>query len=50
VGGIRGDRAVENVVEEIVGEIRDDFDVVDREPSIDRRDDGYTVDGGVPSP
>lgn len=36
-------------VEEIVGEIRDEFDTEAFEPSIDDRDDGtYAIDGRVP--
>ena len=48
-GSFEGIATVEDVVEEVVGDIRDEFDVDEREPSIDRRDEGaYTVDGGVP--
>ncbi|PSQ17751.1 cobalt transporter [Halobacteriales archaeon QS_8_69_26] len=48
-GAFAGIATVENVVEQVVGDIRDEFDVDEREPSIDRREDGtYLVDGGVP--
>ena len=48
-GSFEGIATVEDVVEEIVGDLRDDFDVDEREPSIDRRGDGtYAVDGNVP--
>ncbi|MFC7230488.1 hemolysin family protein [Saliphagus sp. GCM10025308] len=46
-GAFEGIVTVEDVVEELVGDIRDDFDVVTDEPSVDRRADGtYVVDGG----
>jgi CBS domain containing-hemolysin-like protein len=45
-GAFEGIATVEDVVEQIVGELRDDFDVPAREPSIDERPDGsYAVDG-----
>ncbi|WP_137287620.1 hemolysin family protein [Halorussus salinisoli] len=47
-GSFEGIVTVEDLVEVVVGDIRDEFDVDQREPSIDRRSDGtYTVDGGV---
>ncbi|NHN59113.1 MULTISPECIES: hemolysin family protein [Halorussus] len=47
-GSFEGLATVEDVVEQVVGDIRDEFDVDEREPSIDRRADGtYAVDGGV---
>ncbi|WP_312908082.1 hemolysin family protein [Natronosalvus caseinilyticus] len=46
-GAFEGIVTVEDVVEELVGDIRDDFDVATNEPSVDRRADGtYVVDGG----
>ncbi|WP_436345778.1 hemolysin family protein [Natronorubrum sp. FCH18a] len=48
-GTFEGIATVEDIVEEVVGDIRDEFDADEREPSIDRRDDGaYIVDGSVP--
>jgi CBS domain containing-hemolysin-like protein len=48
-GAFEGIATVEDVVEEVVGDIRDEFDVDEREPSIDRHGEGaYTVDGAVP--
>jgi len=48
-GVFEGIATVEDVVEALVGDLRDEFDVDEREPSIRRRDDdGYDVDGGVP--
>ncbi|NEU58966.1 hemolysin family protein [Halorussus sp. MSC15.2] len=47
-GSFEGIVTVEDLVEVVVGDIRDEFDVDHREPSIDRRSDGaYTVDGGL---
>ncbi|MFC6718482.1 hemolysin family protein [Natrialbaceae archaeon GCM10025810] len=47
-GVFEGIATVEDVVEAIVGDLRDDFDVDGREPSIERREDGtYAVDGAV---
>ena len=47
-GSFEGIVTVEDVVEQIVGDIRDDFDVDAREPSIEANADGtYTVDGAV---
>lgn len=48
-GAFEGLVTVEDVVEVIVGDIRDQFDLEDRVPSIDRLDDGgYAIDGEVP--
>jgi CBS domain containing-hemolysin-like protein len=48
-GAFEGIATVEDVVEALVGDLRDEFDVDEREPSICRRgDEGYDVDGGVP--
>jgi CBS domain containing-hemolysin-like protein len=48
-GVFEGIATVEDVVEALVGDLRDEFDVDEREPSIRRRDDdGYDIDGGVP--
>ncbi|MFD1513362.1 hemolysin family protein [Halomarina rubra] len=47
-GAFEGLVTVEDVVEEIVGDIRDQFDIRTDEPSIERREaGGYTIDGGV---
>ncbi|UPV74334.1 hemolysin family protein [Halorussus limi] len=47
-GSFEGIVTVEDLVEVVVGDIRDEFDVDHREPSIDRRSDGvFSVDGGV---
>jgi len=47
-GAFEGIATVEDIIEVIVGDIRDEFDVDDTEPSITRRnDDTYAVDGGV---
>ncbi|WP_129115534.1 hemolysin family protein [Halegenticoccus tardaugens] len=48
-GVFEGIATIEDIVEVIVGDIRDEFDVDEREPSVDRRGDGtYAVDGSVP--
>ncbi|WP_178916077.1 hemolysin family protein [Natronomonas gomsonensis] len=48
-GAFEGIATVEDVVEALVGDLRDEFDMDEREPSIRRRDDdGYDIDGGVP--
>jgi len=47
-GVLEGIATVEDVVEAIVGDLRDEFDVDRREHSIHRRDDGtYDADGSV---
>ncbi|QLH78945.1 HlyC/CorC family transporter [Halosimplex rubrum] len=47
-GSFEGLATVEDVVEQVVGDLRDDFDVADREPSVDERADGaFVIDGGV---
>ncbi len=47
-GAFEGLVTVEDVVEEVVGDIRDQFDLRQPEPSIEPLDDGgYTVDGSV---
>ncbi|MFC7256196.1 hemolysin family protein [Haloplanus litoreus] len=48
-GAFEGIATVEDVVEALVGDLRDEFDVDEREPSIrSRGDEGYDIDGGVP--
>lgn len=48
-GSFEGIATVEDVVEAVVGDLRDEFDTDEREHSIRRRDDGgYEIDGGVP--
>ncbi|WP_275740861.1 hemolysin family protein [Halorhabdus sp. SVX81] len=48
-GAFEGIATVEDVVEALVGDLRDEFDMDEREPSIRPRDDGgYDIDGGVP--
>jgi CBS domain containing-hemolysin-like protein len=47
-GAIEGVVTVEDVLEEVVGDLRDRFDEPDSEPSVTDHDDGTaTVDGGV---
>jgi len=47
-GAFEGVATVEDVVEAVVGDLRDEFDMDEREPSINRREDGaFDVDGGV---
>jgi len=47
-GAFEGIATVEDVVEAVVGDLRDEFDVDDREPAVRRREDGsFDVDGGV---
>jgi len=47
-GSLEGITTVEDAVEVVVGDIRDDFDERVREPSIEQRDDGtYVADGTV---
>jgi CBS domain containing-hemolysin-like protein len=48
-GSFEGIATVEDAVEAVVGDLRDEFDIEAREPSVRHRDDGgYDVDGGVP--
>jgi CBS domain containing-hemolysin-like protein len=48
-GAFEGIATVEDVVEALVGDLRDEFDLDEHEPSIRQRDDGgYDIDGGVP--
>ncbi|SEW09654.1 hemolysin family protein [Halobacterium jilantaiense] len=48
-GVFEGVLTIEDVLEEIVGDIQDEFDTDGQQPSIDAREDGtYLVDGGVP--
>ncbi|UIP01412.1 hemolysin family protein (plasmid) [Halobaculum sp. CBA1158] len=47
-GSFEGLATVEDVVEAVVGDLRDGFDADEREPSVHRRADGqYVVDGGA---
>jgi CBS domain containing-hemolysin-like protein len=47
-GAFEGIATVEDVVEVVVGDLKDEFDAAEQEPSIDRRGpDSYEVDGAV---
>ncbi|WP_408958387.1 hemolysin family protein [Natrinema sp. 74] len=47
-GAFEGILTIEDVIEVVVGEIQDEFDIADMEPSIDELSDGrYAMDGGV---
>jgi CBS domain containing-hemolysin-like protein len=47
-GSFEGIVTVEDLVEVVVGDLRDEFDAAQHEPTIQRRADGaYTVDGGL---
>ncbi|WP_455449540.1 hemolysin family protein [Natrinema thermotolerans] len=47
-GAFEGILTIEDVIEEVIGDIRDEFDAPDAEASIDELPDGrYAVDGGV---
>jgi Mg2+/Co2+ transporter CorB len=48
-GALRGLITLEDILEEIVGDITDEFDVVDKQPRLTPTDSGdYVVDGGIP--
>ncbi len=47
-GALEGIATVEDAVEAVVGDLRDEFDAADDEPAIERREDGgYDIDGSV---
>ncbi|WP_436935082.1 hemolysin family protein [Halovenus marina] len=48
-GAFEGIATIEDVVEAVVGDLRDEFDTDESEPSIRQQDEGvYEIDGGVP--
>ncbi|MFP4189271.1 MAG: hemolysin family protein [Halobacteriales archaeon] len=47
-GSLEGIATVEDAVEAVVGDLRDEFDVDAREHEIRETEDAYEVDGGVP--
>lgn len=48
-GSLRGLITLEDILEEIVGDITDEFDVVDKQPRLTPTDTGdYVVDGAIP--
>ncbi len=48
-GSLEGIATIEDVVEAVVGDLRDEFDVDGREHAIRKHSDGsYDADGGVP--
>ncbi len=47
-GTLEGIATVEDVVEVVVGDIRDEYDDATAEPSIEADGDGYAADGAVP--
>lgn len=48
-GSLRGLITLEDILEEIVGDITDEFDVVDKQPRLTPTDSGdYVVDGSIP--
>jgi len=47
-GTLEGIATVEDVVEVVVGNIRDEYDDATAEPSIESDEDGYVADGAVP--
>lgn len=47
-GALEGIATVEDAVEAVVGDLRDEFDTVDDEPTIEHgEDESYEIDGGV---
>ena len=48
-GALEGIATVEDAVEAVVGDLRDEFDAAEDEPAVAQRTDGsYEIDGGVP--